>query len=121
MVEEQIFFNENGVLVTNTRFQMQGQMFAMAGVTSVGVTYEEPSKNGPIAMGLLGVGLFAVEFYLYGVIFLLIAGLWFWGLRTEYHPTLTTAAGQQRVTSSKDEEFMASLRQALTNAIIHRG
>lgn len=121
MVEEQVFFNENGVLVTNTRFQLQGQMFAMAGVTSVGVTYEEPSKNGPLVMMLLGIVLFALEVYLYGLVSLLLGGLWFWALKTEYHLTLTTAAGQQRVTSSKDEEYMASLRQALTNAIIHRG
>ena len=121
MVEEQVFFNENGVLVTNTRFQLQGQMFAMAGVTSVGVTKDVPSYNGPLVMGLLGIVLFALEVYLVGLGFLLFGGLWFWALKTEYHLTLTTAAGQQRVTSSKDEEFMASLRQALTNAIIHRG
>ena len=121
MVDEKVFLNESGFLVTNTRFEANGQMFAMAGVTSVGVTYEEPNKNAPAGMMLVGIVLCALELYLYGLVFLLVGGLWFWALKTEYHLTLTTAAGQQRVTSSKNEEFMASLRQALTNAIIHRG
>ena len=121
MVEEKVFLNESGFLVTNTRFEIPGQMFAMAGVTSVGVNQVVPSKLRPIVMMILGIGMMGAAVYDIGGVLLLLGGLWFWALKTEYHLTLTTAAGQQRVTSSKDEEYMASLRQALTNAIIHRG
>jgi hypothetical protein len=121
MVEENVFLNENGVLVTNTRFEVQGQMFVMAGVTSVSVSKDVPGKTWPIVTMLLGIGMMGVELYLYGLVFLLLGGLWFWAKKTVYHLILTTAAGEQRANSSTDAEFMGSLRNALTNAIIDRG
>ncbi|MED5231822.1 MAG: DUF6232 family protein [Candidatus Thermoplasmatota archaeon] len=124
MVEENVFLNANGVLVTNTRFEVEGQMFVMAGVTSVSVSKDVPSKIWPIVTMLLGIGLLyanAGEFCCWGLGLLLTGGVWFWALKTEYHLILTTAAGEQRATSSTDAEFMGSLRNALTNAIIDRG
>lgn len=121
MVEEKVFLNEGGFLVTNTRFEIPGQMFAMAGVTSVGVNQIVPSKLWPIVMMILGIGMMGAEVYDIGGVFLLLGGLWFWLKKTVYHLILTTAAGQQTAHQSKDGEFMGSLRTALTNAIIDRG
>ena len=62
MVEEKVFLNESGFLVTNTRFEIPGQMFAMAGVTSVGVNQVVPSKLWPIVMMILGKVLMTMDF-----------------------------------------------------------
>ena len=107
----------------------------MAGVTSVKVTKTVPNKFWPITWLIIGT-LFTltspltysdegVGFMLTnlscGLTLLLVGGLMLLGKKTVYHLILTTAAGEQRATSSKNGEFMQSLRLALTNSIIHRG
>ncbi len=121
MVDEKVFLNESGFLVTNTRFEIPGQMFAMAGVTSVGVSKVVPSKLWPIVMMIAGLGMIVGEIYDIGAVFLLLGALWFWLKKTVYHLILTTAAGEQQAHQGTDGELMASLRSALTNAIIDRG
>jgi len=125
-----VFLNANGFLVTNTRFEVPGQTFAMAGVTSVKVSKDVPSIFWPVILIVLGttltlIGLVNLDSASIsvgcGLILLLIAGLWLLLKKTVYHLILTTAAGEQRATSSTNGKFMQSLRLALTNSIIHRG
>ena len=127
MREENVFLNANGYLVTNARFEVPGQTYVMAGVTSVKVTKTKPNYTWPSIFIILGV-LFllsaidlGVEQLGCGLTLLLVGGLMLLGKKTVYHLILTTAAGEQRATSSTNGKFMQSLRIALTNSIIHRG
>ena len=135
MKRETVFLNGNGFLVTNTRFEVPGQTYVMGGVTSVKVTKTVPSKFGSILLIILGFTVIIlatvlsfsstqptyVGAILGGLILLLGGALSFWSKKTVFHLLLTTAAGEQRATSSTNAKFMESLRTALTNAIIHRG
>ena len=135
MREENVFLNANGYLVTNARFEVPGQTYVMAGVTSVKVTKTVPNKFWPITWLIIGTLFTLTSPLTYsdegvagvlgslscGLILLLVGGLMLLGKKTVYHLILTTAAGEQRATSSTNGEFMQSLRLALTNSIIHRG
>jgi len=127
MREENVFLNANGYLVTNARFEVPGQTYVMAGVTSVKVTKTKPNYTWPSMFIILGVVFclsaidLGVEQLGCGLTLLLVGGFMLLGKKTVYHLILTTAAGEQRATSSTNGEFMQSLRLALTNSIIHRG
>ena len=125
---EHVFLNQNGYMVTNTRFEVPGQTYVMSGVTSVKVTKTVPSKFWPFVFILIGAlfavtGLSVEAYYsaFCGIFVLLLGCLIMWSRKTIYHLVLTTAAGEQKATSSTNEKFMQSLRAALTNAIIDRG
>ena len=132
---ENIFLNQNGYLVTNTRFEVPGQTYVMSGITSVTVMKTVPSKFWPITWLIIG-GLFIffspfgyasgewgglLSALFCGFIFLFLGGIMMLFKKTVYHLILTTAAGEQRATSSTNEAFMQALRAAITNAIIDRG
>jgi len=125
---ENVFLNQNGYMVTNTRFEVPGQTYVMSGVTSVKVTKTVPSKFWPFVFILIGaifavagLGVEAYDSACCGIFVLLLGGLMMWSKKTIYHLVLTTAAGEQKATSSTNGKFMQSLRAALTNAIIDRG
>jgi predicted RNA-binding Zn-ribbon protein involved in translation (DUF1610 family) len=54
-MEEKVFFEYEGVRVTNTRFVVDGQTFAMNNVTSVKPFEKRPSRVGPVILIVLGV------------------------------------------------------------------
>jgi len=54
-MEENIFFNERGVAVTDARFINAPETFAMSNVSSVAVYEEHPKLFGPIATIIIGV------------------------------------------------------------------
>ena len=75
---EQTFFSSENVTVTQARFIVGGQTYAMQGVTSVRRSLVQPSKLWPIITVLLGVIAVLVSFALFsnsigaGIVFLLI-------------------------------------------------
>ena len=44
-MSEKVFFNENGYLVTNVRFEVPGQTYVMSGISSVKVAEKKKEKN----------------------------------------------------------------------------
>ena len=52
---EQTFLNEGGVTVTNTRFIVPAQTYAMSGITSVKSLRRDPKRMGPIILIVLGL------------------------------------------------------------------
>jgi Family of unknown function (DUF6232) len=52
---EKSFFNEGGVSVSNARFIVRGQTYAMSGVTSVKAFRQDPSSAGPLIVGIIGI------------------------------------------------------------------
>ena len=59
-MQETIFFEHAGVKVTNARFMVHSQTYAMNGVTSVKSLVTPPSRGGAIIGIAIGVLMFAV-------------------------------------------------------------
>ena len=131
---EQTFFSSENVTVTQARFIVGGQTYAMQGVTSVRRSLVQPSKFWPIITLLLGVIAVLVSFALFsnsigaGIVFLLIgagfiAGGVFWlrSLKATHFVILNSASGESRALWSKNEPYIAQVVDALNNAIIARG
>ena len=121
--QETTFLSEQGIRVTNTRFILPKQTFAMSGITSVQSHEEKPSKAGPIIFFIVGALVIAGggDAIYFGVIMLIIGGIWLAVRKTTYHVLLHTASGEAKALSSKDGAWISKVVHALNDSIIHRG
>lgn len=117
---ETVFLEEQGVLVTNTRFTHEHNTFAMANVTSVSFAVDG-WVLGAIAL-FLGVLCLAqgVEFLRMLGIVLVLLGALILALRRA-HVVLRSAGGEQRALSSINRKFIARVVAAVNEAIVYRG
>ena len=122
-MEERNFFNEGGVSVTNARFIAQGQTYAMSGVTSVKTFRKDPSRVGPIILGVVGLACLAGggSASAFGIVLILVAGALFVLMKPEFSVLLSSASGEAKALSSKDGDFIGKVVSALNDAIVHRG
>ena len=125
---EKVYLDEESVKVTNSRFIVGGQTFALAGITSVtGAVFRE-SKTGDYAFGFLGACL--ALYGLGGSAWAFLGGLVMVGLayldavfvkKPTYSVHITTAGGETEALRSHDEGRIALVVDALNRAIIERG
>jgi len=129
-MEEQVFFNEGGVSVSNARFIVNGQTYAMNAVTSVKQGANHPSHIGPIIFGLLGFLVFAIGFQakdgavgaiVFGLTLLVVAVFWGYQEKSEYIVVLSTSSGESQALKSNDRLYVESVISALNQSIVHRG
>jgi len=113
------FFEENGVTVTNTRFSVPSQTYAMSGITSVKSYNRSPNRRVPIALALIGCGLFFGK--IIGIILLILAVLCWILSKPEYQVRLSTASGEATALRSKDQNWISKVVNSVNDAIIHRG
>ena len=118
--EETTFFNHDGVRITNTRFIVDGQTFAMNNITSVKPLEQKPSRLFPALLILAGVfpGLNGTPSAL---VLALIGAIWWAMQKTVYHVMLHTAGGETSALKTHQKEYLQSVVTALNNAIVHRG
>lgn len=123
MADEQVFLNENGVSVSNSRMMYEGQTHAMSGITSVKSFEKKPSRTGPIILIVIGVLLLAAgKSAIIGALFFLGGGIAWWvSQKADYSVLLTSASGEAKAYSSKDGEFVRKIVNAVNEAIVHRG
>ena len=127
MADESTFFQSRGIAVTNARFIVGAQTFAMRGITSVQGVETPASYGWPALVTLLGLvmalSLFGSEIGL-GVFGMLLfaAGIW---LFTRQKPTfavvLRTAGGEVTAYASRNRDHIAEIIRALNEAIISHG
>ncbi|TXH03234.1 MAG: QacE [Nevskiaceae bacterium] len=120
---EKTFLSEGGVTVTNTRFIVPSQTYAMSGITSVKSFEETPSRKGPII--LIAIGLLAMlggkDSIVVALLFL-AGGIAWWVLKkAKYHVLLSSASGEAKALSSPDQAWIGRVVGALNDAIVHRG
>lgn len=134
-MEEKIFFNKDGVIVSNSRFVVRGQTYAMSGITSVTSVRNDPSRIGPIVLFFL-----AFIFLLYGLGMyshdpsgaIIGGGFWvsvftIWGVKswrgqkTYYQIIFNSSSGRVTALTSDDEEYIKTVVAALNDAIVSRG
>jgi hypothetical protein len=123
-MEERVFFENNGVKVTNARFIVRSQTYAMNGVTSVKSHVTSPDRKGPlIAIGIGLLVLLAAD----GagkLIGLAIAafGVWLFMQQKDTHAVfLSSSSGEVEALSNQDEEYIGGVVSALNEALVYRG
>ncbi|MGB5158067.1 MAG: DUF6232 family protein [Desulfobacterales bacterium] len=123
MAEEQIFLNENGVSVSNSRMMYEGQTHAMSGITSVKSFENKPSRKGPIILIVIGIlALAGGKNTIIGALIFLGGGIAWWiAQKAEYSVLLTSASGEAKAYTSKDGDFVRKIVNAVNEAIVHRG
>lgn len=124
-MNEIVFLNESNVTVTNARFIVNGQTYALSGVTSVKNRrhIEYPSRLIPIILGIVGIFLFLGEKPLIGFLMIAISVL-IWILNKKKITDtviLSTAGGEVEAISSENTEFIARIILALNESIVYRG
>jgi hypothetical protein len=119
-VDETTFFQYEDVRVTNTRFIVDGQTFAMNNITSVKPLEQKPNRLLP---GLLIViGIVPTLNGMYGALLLSAIGIVWWAMQKPvYHVMLHTAGGETSALKTYQKEYLQKVVTALNNAIVHRG
>ena len=117
---ETVFLSENNVQVTNARFIVSGQTYAMTGITSVKNAKQNPSRTLPIILGLIGLGLLGAAPFA-GILAIGIAVAIFVMSKSKHTVVLHTSGGQVEALSSTDTDHIVRIIAALNDAIIHRG
>lgn len=126
---EKTFYQDEGVLITNSRCIVLGQTYAMSGITSVRSFMEIPPKGGPIFLTIVGV-LFVLGSLpnLPGAVIPLLLGIgmiaggiaWFKSKKNIYHVVVHSASGESRLIHSIDQAYINGIIAALNEAIVYR-
>ena len=119
-MEETTFFDQGGVKVTNSRFIVQGQTYAMNGVTSVKNGETSPSRTGSIVAVVIGIATTAAG-SMWGLIFIIGAIFWWVKQKPTYHILLSSASGENEALSGQDSAYIKGVIAALNDALVHRG
>jgi hypothetical protein len=119
-MDEQVVLEEGNVKVTNSRFMVAGQTYAMNGVTSVEQFVQKPARVLPIMIGIFGVCALAGSVVFGAILIAAAVAIWVIQKKT-FSVLLSTASGKARALTSKDEQYISRVVAALNNAIISRG
>lgn len=122
--DEKTYFDEGGVLVTQSRFVVQGDTYAMRNVTAVKMKRIEASKGMPIAM--IVIGLFAIlSLTTWGVVVGLVVGGLGLGIlmdaKDAHVVMLSTSGSDLEAIKSPNKGRIQRVVAALNQAIIDRG
>lgn len=122
-MEEHTFFSQSNVTVTNARFMVGGQTYAMNNVTSVKTGQEAPGRGWPGLLVLIGIGCFwgDASFKFVGVCWFVLAAVVWIKQKPTFHVVLSTSASESQALSDQNKEFIDSVVAALNESIVHRG
>ena len=122
MADEKSYYGQGSVHVTNARFVVGAQTYAMRNVTSVkGITIR-PGRLGPIALGLLAAA-FVLSFELMpmviGLILANLAAFLYFYRKTTHAVVLTTSGGEIKAYESQEMKEISRILDALNQAIVN--
>ncbi len=116
------FYNDGSVTVTQSRFVTRSKTYAMRNISSVHIFEIKKSRVGPIVMFLMGLPfLFSGDVFWIGLIIIVLAILWLFGIKNEYAVRISTNAGEANSILSQDKIYIQKIVNALNNAIVYRG
>jgi hypothetical protein len=127
---ETTYYNENGVLITNTRAVLAGTTYPLVNISSVGVGRHVPSGAPLLILVLLALtsGLCALtssDLLVPGLvgagIFALLAFAGAQGNKPSYFVKIGSAGGEQRALMGRSQAEVEKIVAALNEAIIGRG
>ena len=119
-MDEKVFFQHDGVKVTNARFVVDAQTFSMSNVTSIKPATEAPSRLMLIVVLIVGL-MIALNYLWFGIAVVAVAAFLLYNQKTYFHIFLNTAGGETKALSTVDKEYFNQVIAALNQAIVHRG
>ncbi|AZN35133.1 DUF6232 family protein [Iodobacter ciconiae] len=122
-MDEKIFFNQENVSVSNSRFIVNDQTYAMSNVTSVKSGITEPQRGGSIFLIVIGLLCLFGSGWVFGLgCILIVLGISAWlGAKTQYSVILNTSAGENQALVSEEKAYIEDVITALNDAIVSRG
>ncbi|MGY3948791.1 QacE [Aeromonas allosaccharophila] len=122
-MEEQVFFSDDKVSVSNSRFIVNGQTYVMNSVTSVKSKIQTPQRGAEILIGLFGVAIMFIGSWwtVAGLVILAYAAKIWRENKTTYSVILSTAAGQNKALVSTEPNYIDTIVRSLNDAIVSRG
>jgi type IV secretory pathway TrbF-like protein len=123
-MQEEVFFDRDGVKVTNARFVVHAQTYAMNGVTSVKSHVTPPNRGGLIVAAIVGVLMVIVLSGAAKILGVAVAAgaIWMLTQQKSLHAVfLSSASGEVQALSNTDEDYINGVVNALNEALIHRG
>jgi hypothetical protein len=121
------YSDQSGVRVTDKRVIIASTTYSMANITSVSTTIEKPSMLGPILIMAIGVLMFLGGFgnqnygsSFFGAIVAALGYFWYRGRKPIWHLRIASASGEATPLQSNNQQWIASIAQAINEAIIHR-
>lgn len=120
-MEEKIFFEYDDVKVTNARFMIGSQTYAMSNITSVKAYEEKPNRTIGI-LGIIAGIIIAMQIEpITGAIIAIVSVLFMFLQKTVYHVMLNTSGGETSALKTHQTEYLNKVVSALNKAIVHRG
>ena len=118
-MDEKVFFEHGGVQVTNARFKVDAQTYAIRNITSTAAWSKPQSWVVPAFLILCGILSFMGKSEPgVGVLFMLVgAGLFWWG-RPWHFVKLNTASGEVKALKSRDKNYVLQVVNALNDAMV---
>ena len=119
-IAEQIFYENDQILITNTRMSIRGTTYATANVTSVSTYERKPGRALEVILIILGI-ILLLSSKSFGIVLIGIAVAMFFLKKTRFIVKLATAGSERNALLSDDKEFVQTIIAAINKAIIYRG
>ncbi|MDW9228663.1 putative qacE-like protein [Burkholderia cepacia] len=107
--------------VTNTRFIVPGQTYAMSNVTSIKHYEKAPSRALGVIVAIIGVLILFAHAWLVGLIAIALGVFLAWNAKGQYDVLLHTSSGEVRAFQSPDRGLVQQIVSALNQAVVFRG
>lgn len=129
--QETIYYQDESIIVTNTRAVLGTKTYAMANITSVSMGVIPANRVPGIVLALIGlaiagcacsvVGKDAASVIVFGLIVLGLGIAIAAAPKTRYVVKIGSASGEANALVSKDKEYIQKIVNAVNEAIIKRG
>ncbi|PKM19840.1 MAG: QacE [Gammaproteobacteria bacterium HGW-Gammaproteobacteria-15] len=122
-MEEKVFFNQGNVTVSNSRFIVNGQTYAMSNVTSVKSGEIAPNHGAAVILGFIGLAclLGSGGMFFFGLLLIGLAIYMFMKNKPTYSVILNTASGENQALTSTDKQYIVQVINSLNESIVNRG
>lgn len=123
-MSEHVYFNADGVSVSNARFVVRGTTYPIQSITSVGSLEQKPFPLPAIVLLLIGFGFLLgghPSWLLLGPVLIGLGIVWIVKKKKLYSVVLHTASGEVTALQSPDPQQVRSVVEALNQAIVARG
>lgn len=128
---EREYYKAGNVLVTSTRAEMDGRIFAMANVSAVSMTSTKPSPGCALLLLIGGIlaalgGITQIQdngpgTLIAGVVAAALGFFWWRSLKTVYSINLGSASGETKGMQSTKRGDIEDIVAAIKQAMIDRG
>lgn len=119
--QERVYLEHGAVKVTNARFMVPSQTYAMSGITSVRFFTEKPNWLWPGLFFVIAVVMLTNNGNIWSIVIPLAVGMLLLQRKPTYHVVLSSASGETRALNDKNKQLIEGVISALNQAIISRG